>query len=188
MATKALADPIKAQDVLAKLSGSFPMDEAVVEGNSFASVSHFGTSAWTVTGKVLAKTREGTDAAYFLKIAYGEHGGVMLKGEFESAKIIYGLMPGLIPQPFGYGRYKTSNPVAYFYLSEFIDMDITPAPDPVEFTTQLAALHKRSGSPNGRFGFHVVTCDGKMPHTVDWQDSWATFLGRLLQGVCKLDN
>lgn len=112
----------------------------------------------------------------------------MLKGEFESAKIIYGLMPGLIPQPFEYGRYKTSNPVAYFYLSEFIDMDITPAPDPVEFTTQLAALHKRSGSPNGRFGFHVVTCDGKIPHTVDWQDSWATFFGRLLQGVCKLDN
>lgn len=32
MATEALADPIKAQDVLAKLSGSFPMDEAVVEG------------------------------------------------------------------------------------------------------------------------------------------------------------
>lgn len=111
----------------------------------------------------------------------------MLNGEFESAKEIYRLMPGLIPEPFAYGKYKVQDPVTYFYLSEFIDMDITTAPEPVEFTSKLAELHKKSQSPNGKFGFHVVTCDGKMPHTVDWEDSWAVFFGNLLRGICKID-
>jgi len=111
----------------------------------------------------------------------------MLRGEFESAKEIYRLMPGFIPKPYGYGRYKEADPVTYFYLSEFIDMDITTPPGPDEFAAKLSELHKKSESPTGKFGFHVVTCDGKMPHTVDWQDSWAVFYGRLLQGVCKLD-
>ncbi|KAK1764261.1 Fructosamine kinase-domain-containing protein [Phialemonium atrogriseum] len=187
----AVLEPISTKDVLSGLDGVFPMDEAVVEalpqGSTFLSAEPFGTSAWTVTGKVMAREPDGTEKAYFLKIAYGEHGGVMLKGEFESAKEIYRLMPGFIPQPFAYGRYKVSNPVPYFYLSEFIDMDITTAPDPGEFATKLAELHKKSESPTGKFGFHVVTCDGKMPHTVDWQDSWAVFFGRLLQGICKID-
>lgn len=111
----------------------------------------------------------------------------MLRGEFESAKEIYRLMPGFIPRPYGYGRYKEANPVTYFYLSEFVDMDITTPPDPDELAAKLSELHEKSESPNGKFGFHVVTCDGKMPHTVDWQDSWADFFARLLQGVCKLD-
>lgn len=61
------------------------------------------------------------------------------------------------------------------------------APDPEELAVKLAELHHRSSSPTGKFGFHVVTCDGKMPHTVDWQDSWAGFFGRVLQGICKID-
>jgi fructosamine-3-kinase len=26
-----------------------------------------------------------------------------------------------------------------------------------------------------------------MPHTVDWEDRWAVFFGKLLRGVCKFD-
>jgi fructosamine-3-kinase len=111
----------------------------------------------------------------------------MLLGEFESSKIIYGLMPEFIPEPFGYGRYKAKTPVTYFYLSEFVDMDVTSAPEPVEFTNKLAELHKKSTSPTGKFGFHVTTCDGKMAHTVEWEESWAIFFQKLLIGVCKLD-
>ncbi|KAH0558951.1 hypothetical protein GP486_004422 [Trichoglossum hirsutum] len=120
-------------------------------------------------------------------VAYGEHGGIMLKGEFESSKEIYKLMPGFIPEPFGYGRYKAKGTVTYFYLSEFVDMDVTSAPEPVEFTSKLAKLHKTSHSPTGKFGFHVTTCDGKMAHTVEWEESWAVFFRKLLIGVCKLD-
>lgn len=108
----------------------------------------------------------------------------MLMGESESAKEIYSSMPGLIPKPYGYGQYKTPDPVTYFYVSEFIGVDIFTAPEPKkdtaldskerpapnsqELAAKLAELHRKSTSPTGKFGFHVVTCDGKMPHTVDW--------------------
>ncbi|PMD32250.1 hypothetical protein L207DRAFT_499902 [Hyaloscypha variabilis F] len=183
--------PISIKEILGELDGQFPMDEAVIEalpqGFTFVSVEHYGNSAWTVTGKVIALSLERDEKPFFLKVAYGDHGGTMLLGEFESSKIIYGLMPDFIPEPFGYGRYKVPNPATYFYLSEFIDMDVTSAPEPVEFTSKLAELHRRSKSPTGKFGFHVTTCDGKMEHTVEWEESWAVFYQKLLVGVCKLD-
>lgn len=115
----------------------------------------------------------------------------MLNGEFESAKVIYGLMPGLVPEPIGYGKYiKTETGSAtYYYLSEFVHMDSTMAPDPGQLGQKLAELHRRSHSqsPTGKFGFHVTTCDGRIPHTVDWQDDWAAFFARLLSGICKVD-
>lgn len=35
--------------------------------------------------------------------------------------------------------------------------------------------HRTSVSPDGKFGFHVTTGDGKMAHTVDWEGSCAIF-------------
>ena len=54
-------------------------------------------------------------------------------------------------------------------------MDVTSAPEPVEFTSKLAELHKKSRSPTGKFGFHITTCDGKVAHVVEWEESWAVF-------------
>ncbi|KIM94536.1 hypothetical protein OIDMADRAFT_21333, partial [Oidiodendron maius Zn] len=66
-------------------------------------------------------------------------------------------------------------------------MDVTTAPDPVEFTSRLAEMHKTSQSPTGKFGFHVRTCDGDRAHIVDWEESWAVFYRKLFLGVCRLD-
>ena len=96
-------------------------------------------------------------------------------------------MPGFIPTPYAYGKYRTKTPITYFFLTDFIDMDVTSAPDPVEFTSKLAEFHKKGSSPKGKWGFHVTTCDGKMPNTVAWQDTWADFYGHLLGGICKID-
>jgi len=101
--------------------------------------------------------------------------------------MIYDLMPDFIPQPFGFGKYKPGDQDAYFYLSEFVDMDVDTAPDAAEFTARLAQMHKSSRSPTGKFGFPVKTCDGKMAHTVDWEEDWAVFFRKLFLGVCKLD-
>lgn len=122
-----------------------------------------------------------------LQVAFDDHGMTMLNGEYESSKIIHGLMNDFLPKPFGFGKYKTPYPATYFYLSEFVDMDVTTAPDPAEFTKRLAQLHQASNSPSGQFGFDVQTCDGQVAHTVDWQDSWATFFTKLLVGVCEKD-
>lgn len=65
----------------------------------------------------------------------------MLGGESESSKIIYDAMPYFIPEQFGFGKYKIQDPATCFYLSEFVDMDVSTAPDPAEFTNRLAHLH-----------------------------------------------
>lgn len=179
------------KQILAQLDGVFPMDEAVIEAlparSTFISVENFGTSAWTITGRLVALDADGAEKVYFVKIAYGETGRIMLGGEFESSKAIYAAMSDFIPEPFGFGKYKVPSPATYFYLSEFVDMDVTTAPDPAEFTSRLAHLHKVSKSPTGKFGFHVQTCDGDRAHVVDWQDSWAVFFRNLFLGVCDLD-
>ena len=110
----------------------------------------------------------------------------MMLGEFTSVTIIHSLIPGLVPAPHGWGKYKASLPGTYFYLSNFLDMD-TSAPEPAQFTARVAELHRKSKSPNGMFSFEVTTCDGKLPHTVAWEKSWATFFRKLRRGVLKLD-
>ncbi len=206
------------KEILAHLGGVFPMDEAVVEGESqqpsplcrsscppkeppqlthlvaalppgrtFVSVEHFGTSAWTITGRITAVGPDKSEEYYFVKIAYGETGRVMLGGEYESSKLIYKTMSDFIPEPFGYGKYHAPGTETYFYLSEFVDMDVTTPPEPTEFTRRLARLHQLSKSPTGKFGFAVQTCDGDRAHVVDWQDSWAVFYRKLFLGVCDLD-
>ena len=111
----------------------------------------------------------------------------MLGGEYESSKAIYDLMSDFIPKPIKYAKYKVAEPETYFYLSKFVEMDTMSHPEPAEFTSRLAHLHKISQSPTGQFGFHVETCDGDRVHVVDWQRSWAVFFRNLLLGVCELD-
>ena len=110
----------------------------------------------------------------------------MMLGEFTSVTTIHALMPDLVPTPHGWGKYKIGSPDTYFFLSDFVDMD-TSAPEPTQFTARLAEMHRKSNSPCGMFGFPVTTCDGKLPHTVAWEASWATFFAKLLQGVLKID-
>jgi protein-ribulosamine 3-kinase len=38
------------------------------EGSTFKSVEHFGTSAWTITGRVVATDAGGDETSYFLKV------------------------------------------------------------------------------------------------------------------------
>src|SRR5687768_3517702 len=108
----------------------------------------------------------------------------MLGGEYESSKLIHSVMPDFIPTPYGYGRYKGEGQDAYFYLSQFIDMDLTTAPDPEDLMGNLAELHKKSQSPNGKFGFNVTTYDGNVPHLVTWESTWVEFFRNLFLHAC----
>jgi fructosamine-3-kinase len=121
------------------------------------------------------------------QFAFGETGRVMLGGEFESSKIIHTIMPDFIPTPSGFGKFRAQGPPTYFYLAAYVDMDVTTAPDAAEFTGRLAQLHRASESPDGKFGFHVPTCDGDRPQIVDWEDSWAVFYRKMFLGVCERD-
>ncbi|KAH7316946.1 Fructosamine kinase-domain-containing protein [Stachybotrys elegans] len=180
------------QDGLSPLDGVFPFDEAVIEALpkdvTYTSVERFRTRAWTVTGKVTTKKADGTTRLFFLKVAYGDHGRLMLRGEHESSKMIHSIIPGFIPTPYGYGRYKVQSPDTYFYLSQFIDMNVTTAPDPEDLMGRLAELHKNSQSPTGKFGFLVTTYDGNVPHLVKWESKWVDFFRNLFLHACTLDS
>jgi protein-ribulosamine 3-kinase len=177
---------------VADIEGDFPLDEAVVEvlprNSRVLSAEVYGTSAWTTTARVSTLLPDGTPKSYFLKCANGLHGRKMMLGEFTSVTEILKIMPGLLPLPYAWGKFKREDPSTYFLLSEFIDMDVVTAPEPMQFTAKVAQMHQRGTSPDGRFGFPVITCDGKMAHTVEWESSWAKFYAKLLLGVVKLDN
>ena len=88
--TTAVVVPISIKEMLARLDGKFPMDEAVIagglstvsqhphciisffialpKGRKFLSVENFGTSAWTITGRIMALEPDGSEKAYFLKV------------------------------------------------------------------------------------------------------------------------
>jgi protein-ribulosamine 3-kinase len=113
----------------------------------------------------------------------------MMLGEFTAISTIYEKMPHFVPAPLGWGKYVTS-PIdgvdTYFFIEDFLDMEIS-IPEPLQFTSKVAEMHQTITSPNGMFGFPVVTCDGKVPHTVDWEKSWAVFFTNLLRGVLRID-
>ncbi|AEO63776.1 uncharacterized protein THITE_2039488 [Thermothielavioides terrestris NRRL 8126] len=182
------------KQIVAHLNGVFPVDDALREGEcslpagrTLVSAEHSAKSAWTITGKLTARNAEGSEEQYFVKLAFGETGRTMLRGEFESSKVIHGVMPDFVPTPLAFGKFRAAEPPAYFYLSEYVDMDVTTPPDPIEFASRLARLHEASRSPNGKFGFHVATCDGDRAHLVDWEDNWAVFYRKLFLRVCELD-
>ena len=110
----------------------------------------------------------------------------MMLGEYTSITAIHALMPNLVPTPHGWGKYKFGSPATYLFLSDFVDMK-TSAPEPVQFTARLAEMHRKSQSPCGTFGFPVTTCDGKLPHNVAWEASWATFFAKLCCTAGRLE-
>ena len=94
-------------------------------------------------------------------------------------------MPTLVPAPRGWGECLDSKGACYF-LCDYINIGHRQ-PDPVKLAERIADLHKRSVSPEGMFGFHTTTYDGKLPLVVAWDRSWVSFFENLLGGVYKLD-
>jgi fructosamine-3-kinase len=110
----------------------------------------------------------------------------MMEGEFNAMSELYKTMPTFIPKPHSWGKYRVESPETYFFLSQFIDMN-DRVPDPNQLCSKLAKLHRSSISPTGKFGFHITTCQGRIPQAVAWESSWATFFTKLLQHVADLD-
>ncbi|KIW37402.1 uncharacterized protein PV06_10445 [Exophiala oligosperma] len=175
----------------APFAGDFPVDDNVLSslppGTELLSANRFGQSKWTLTARLNVKTADGTAMAYFLKCAAGDAGRLMMEGEFNSMSELYRTMPEFVPKPLTWGKFSRPSPETYFFISEFIDMSDRP-PEPNQFCTKLAKLHKTSTSPTGKFGFHITTCQGCNPQAVTWESNWTVFFGNLLRNVIKLDD
>lgn len=110
----------------------------------------------------------------------------MVMSEFESMKALYSCVPKFVPKPRAWGTY-TSVPDTHFFLCEFRDMMEDYMPDPHEFAALLSAVHQKSKSPNGKFGFHVTTFAGNLPQSVQWEDSWETFFAKSMRQALDLE-
>jgi fructosamine-3-kinase len=96
----------------------------------------------------------------------------MLYGEFHSMTAIHNAMPDIAPQPIGHGTYQEDRDT-HFFLCGFHNMLAhTHLPDSKLFPDALAQLHKRGISPNGKFGFHVTTYQGRLPQNTSECDTW----------------
>ena len=112
-----------------------------------------------------------------MKVATGATGRGMLRGEYEGVSKLYSIIPEGVPKPVAWRTYR-SQPKTHFYLCDFADMDEAQLPDMQAF----CRLHRESMSlsPDGKFGFHVVTYEGAMYQDTTWCDTWeASFVLRL---------
>jgi protein-ribulosamine 3-kinase len=107
-----------------------------------------------------------------------------VSAEFTSMSEIYNTLPGIAPQPHGYG--KCEDQEAHFFLCDYLPID-HELPDPVRLGEKLAELHRKSESPTGKFGFHCITFDGMLPLNTAWDSSWTSFFQTLMRDVYKLD-
>ena len=97
-------------------------------------------------------------------------------------------MPDFVVNPYAWGKLRKPDPPTYFLLMEFKHFkDTNDLPDAVVFSKRLAEMHRKSQSPNGKFGFPVVTYDGAKTQVVDWDSSWASSFSKLLAGAYQHD-
>jgi protein-ribulosamine 3-kinase len=81
-----------------------------------------------------------------------------------------------------------NNLPTFFYVQHFVDMDTETPPDPARLASTMATLHRNSESPNGLFGYSIITGRGTVDRVEHWSKSWAIQFTHLLNDLIKLDN
>lgn len=108
-----------------------------------------------------------------MKVATGNIGLGMLRGEYHGVRAIYNFVPEGIPRPIAWGTYKADSHT-HFYLCDYVDM-IEELPDVRKFCALLAELHRQSMASEdapAEFGFPVATYEGSMYQDVTWCKTW----------------
>lgn len=99
------------------VAGDFPLDDNVVaafpEGTKILSANRFGTSAWTVTARLHVELPDGSQTRFFPEVRSRR---LLMEEEFHKT------MPGFVPKPHSWEKYRVGNPDIYFFLSQYIDM------------------------------------------------------------------
>lgn len=147
------------------------------EGIRIVSIDQSGTSNWSRTAEVQTELN-GEERSYFLKVNDFRSGLVMYGSEFESLKAIYKAVPGICPNPLGWGQYA-SDPHVHFLHTPFIEM-YDEAPDLDTLPPRVAELYRNGVSPDGKFGFHVPVAGGPLPLRLTQSTSWEDYLTRYL--------
>jgi fructosamine-3-kinase len=129
---------------------------------------------------------DGTAKQFFLKTSSGSGGRAIVEGEYHAMTALYNTAPDFAPKPYTWGTFRQGAPETHFFICDFIRMS-DDMPDPAQFCSQLAELHKNSVSPTGKFGFHISTCHGQFKQALEWDGNWASFFAKLLKEVLVFD-
>ena len=121
----------------------------------------------------------------WVQVSIGHHGKEALKGEFESTLAIHTIQSDFAPKPVAQGSF-TKLPNTHYYLCKFYEL-AEELPEPSEFCAKVAALHEKSESPNGKFGFHVVTYNGDLPQENGFTDTWEEFFSNGFKHMINLN-
>ncbi|OCL02753.1 hypothetical protein AOQ84DRAFT_348674 [Glonium stellatum] len=148
-------------------------------------ITSHGSPNWARSYRIDTKNKEGVDETYFMKVSVGDQGREALKGELESTSQIHNVVGNFTPKPIGCDSFKAL-PNAHYYLCTFYDL-AEELPEPTEFCAKVAALHANSKSPNGKFGFHVVTYNGDLPQENGYTDTWEEFFVNGFKHVLNLN-
>ncbi|KAI0392004.1 Fructosamine kinase-domain-containing protein [Xylariaceae sp. FL0594] len=178
------------------IQGDFPLDDSIIgvlpQGTTVLSAKSWALSAWTRTARIDTQLQDGTLKSYFLKCVNGKLAQIHIWGEHYSASLVAECAPECGSHPVGKGVYmdeNNDNAVRYFYVQDFHDMDTEKPPDPSGLAATMATIHGNSASPNGLFGYPIVTGRGTPDRVAEhWSDSWAEQFTYLLTDLIKLDN
>ncbi|KAF9773962.1 hypothetical protein IL306_008099 [Fusarium sp. DS 682] len=152
--------------------------EALPEGSEVLWVATYGASAWAISSKVDVKLPDGQEQSYFSKVYTAAIADQIARGEYESTKALYQVIPNNVPKPLGWGP-CADNAKRAFFIAEFRDMtDEMPGID--ELASVTAQIHQQK-SPNGKFGFHILTFGGKHATDTNWCDTWEEFFTRSMK-------
>ncbi|RMZ75586.1 hypothetical protein DV737_g5207, partial [Chaetothyriales sp. CBS 132003] len=136
-------------------------------GCTVLSATGHGASYWSQSGKIDVQLQDGGNDSFFIKVlslhtsfslgldltvrklSRTEIGKTMVKGEYESMKMLHLVSPNSVPKPIGYGTYETNDDI-HFFICEFIEL-YDELPDVVDFCQAIAQLHMQSidYSPDG---------------------------------------
>lgn len=100
----------------------------------------------------------------------------MYHSEYESLKAMYEAVPGICPEPIGWGHYA-SDPSVFFLLCHFVEIFNEP-PDINLLPSRMAQLHDKAVAKDGKYGWHVPIAGGQMPVVVAKSRSWEDFFTR----------
>jgi hypothetical protein len=88
----------------------------------------------------------------FMKVHQSETGRDLVLAEYHPTATLWSAMPEMVARPFDCRTYKTMEDIHFFFLFSvhILAIDILRLED---FLALMAALHKRTVSPDGKFGF-----------------------------------
>ncbi|CAI2164585.1 11306_t:CDS:2 [Funneliformis geosporum] len=111
----------------------------------------------------------------FVKTSSGVNARAMFEGEIESLNAILVTVPGFAPKPLCLGALPNGGA---FIVTTYKRLSTSYSSSTQKlFAQKLSELHSKE-SPNGKFGFPVMTTCGPTEQDNTWEDTWADFYKR----------